>query len=220
MLGNVTIFSLALALLWPGGQRVQDEGGPCPDVYPEPKLGHYADMKFTNAAGESMMIRFAIVGEEVVEGRTHYWLEVVSVPPSVGGTVIAQMLVPYYPFDNEDLQGYVIKMPGRPAAKVPREMLEAIGAGTEAGPGWRAQCAAAEDLGLEEVTVAAGTFTARHYRGGGEKSGEIWIADVPFGMVKFLQADGEMELVKYGADAESLITEEPIEIEVPPPEWP
>jgi hypothetical protein len=175
-------------------------------------------MMFTNASGESMIIRFAIIGEEEVGGIAHFWMEVVSTPPAVGDEVIAQMLIPYYPFENEDIKGYIIKMPGQPPQLVPQRMLEALGASASPGPSWQEQCAAVVDLGVERVTVAAGTFRAHHYRSGGEDSGDVWIADVPFGMVKFLAEDGKMQLVGFGTDAKSSITEKPVELEIPPGE--
>ncbi len=163
-----------------------------------------------------MEIRFAVVGSEPVEGRTHYWIEVVSAPPEIGENVIVQMLVPYYPFEHQDLKGYIVKMPGAPARQVPQDLLDQIGAQAETGGSWQKQCASAEELGLEQVTVPAGTFSARHYRAGGGKTDEVWIADVPFGLVKLLQADGKMELIEHGADAESSITEKPVDLESQP----
>jgi hypothetical protein len=222
-------FALALTLAFvpahaaaafpsPGPRRGgQERAAPCPDIYPEPKVGHYADVRFTNADGESMVIRFAVVGAEEVAGQTHYWIEVVSAPPSVGGVVIVKMLVPYYPFENEDIKGYVVKMPGQPALRVPQEMLEAVVAQSSPGPGWTERCASAVYVGTEQVTVAAGTFTARRYRATDGESGEVWIADVPFGMVKLVQADGVMELLDFGDDAKPSITEEPVEMKMPPP---
>jgi hypothetical protein len=211
--------ALLLAISWQllaEPLQAQDSGSPCPAVYPAPRVGDYARMMFTNEAGESMLIRFAIVGQDDVQGKPHYWMEVVYAPPEIGDDVIAQMLVPYYPFENEDIRGYVVQMPGQPPQRVPLRMLEALGANTSPGPGWQEQCASAEDLGLERVTVAAGTFRARHYRSAEDDAGDVWIADVPFGIVKFVTASGRMQLVEHGSDAKSSITEEPIEIELPP----
>jgi hypothetical protein len=104
-------------------------------------------------------------------------------------------------------------MPGAPARQVPQSLLDQIGAQAETGASWQKQCASAEELGVEQVTVPAGTFSARHYRAGGDRPDEVWIADVPFGLVKLLQADGKMELIKHGVDAESSIKEEPVGLE-------
>jgi hypothetical protein len=217
MKARATLLGLA-SICWPlaGGLHAQGTGGPCPDLYPTPQVGHYAEVVFSNAQQERMSIRFAIVGEERVGDIQHYWIEVVSVPPLLGEEVIVQMLVPYYPFDNKDIKGYIVKMPGNLPQRVPLQMLEALG-DSQSGPGWKDQCAAAQELGVEQVTVAAGAFNARHYRAGGDRPSEVWIADIPFGMVKLIQSDGEMELISYGSDAKSSITEKPVDIEMPPP---
>ncbi|NIR42811.1 MAG: hypothetical protein GWN99_02955 [Gemmatimonadetes bacterium] len=193
----------------------QSSAGPCPGMYPAPRVGEYAELRFRSSEQGTMPVRFAVVGEEDVFGRPHYWIEIVSVPPAVQDTVVVQMLVPHYPFEQNSLRGYIVRMPGQPAIRFPEEMLPEL-AGSTAGPGWKEQCQSAEDLGNERVTVPAGNFIARHYRApdGGE---EVWIADVPFGMVKMVTADGALELLRHGTDARSLITEEPVEYQPQPP---
>ena len=195
----------------------QEQGGPCPNLYANPTVGHYAELQFTNTTGESMLIRFAVVGSEMLNGREHYWIEVISAPPVIGDNVIVQMLVPHYPFDHRDLKAYIVKMPGAPARKVPDDLLAQIGEQTQTGPSWRQLCGSTEDLGAERVTVEAGTFDTRHYRAGEHMEDEFWIADVPFGMVKLIQSDSHMELVRHGSDARSSIKEKPLEMERPPP---
>ena len=209
----LALSQLAMAASLPA----QEQGGPCPNLYTNPKVGQYAELQFTNAAGESMLIRFAVVGSEMLNGREHYWIEVISAPPVIGDNVIVQMLVPHYPFDHQDLKAYIVKMPGAPARKVPQDLLAQIGEQTQTGPSWRQLCGSTEDLGAERVSVEAGTFDTRHYRAGPNKEDEFWIADVPFGMVKLIQADGRMELVRHGSDAKSSIKEKPLEMERPPP---
>jgi hypothetical protein len=207
---------LALALVTPavaGTLTAQTADGPCPGFYPNPQVGHYAEVQFTNAAGEGMLIRFAVVGSEAVDGRTHYWIEVVSEPPDIGENVIVQMLVPFYPFEHQDLKSYIVKLPGAPARQVPQDLLDQNSAQVATGSSWQKLCGSAEELGVEQVTVPAGTFNARHYRAGGDKTDEVWIADVPFGLVKLLQADSKMELIKHGTDAESSLTEKPVGLE-------
>jgi len=211
------LFTLVIAGLSHGGLNAQESSRPCPYIYPTPQIGDYADLRFSTGEHGTMVIRFSIVGSEHVDGQTYYWMEVVSAPPAVGGTVIAQMLVPYYPFEQRDIKGYIVQLPGQPPHRMPQEMIDMMRADPAPGPSWGDQCAAARELGIEEVTVPAGTFRARHFRGGGEDAGDVWIADVPFGMVKLVQPDGGMELVRYGTDAESLLRGEPMEIEVPPP---
>jgi len=125
MKAHVTLIGLALAYMpCATNLEAQETPGPCPSVYPTPRVGHYAEVVFSNPQGERMPIRFAVVGEEEIGGLQHYWIEVVSVPPAIGGEVIVQMLVPYYPFENADIAGYVVKMPGQPAQRVPNDLRD------------------------------------------------------------------------------------------------
>ncbi|KPK55568.1 MAG: hypothetical protein AMS21_13520 [Gemmatimonas sp. SG8_38_2] len=65
--------TLALtAALFASNLYGQGAGGPCPNVYPEPRVGHFADVVFSNAQDERMPIRFAVVGKESIDGVTHY----------------------------------------------------------------------------------------------------------------------------------------------------
>ena len=209
IIGTLTVMVPAWA-----GVLIGQDGAPCPEIYPNPQIGHYAEVEFADAEQGRVPIRFAVIGEEEVDGRTHYWIEILSEPPSVQGSVIAQMLVPAYPFDQQDIRGYIVKMPGRPAQRVPPEYIQMSAGSATTGPSWAEKCAAAEDMGVEETTVRAGTFKARHFRiGAGE--GEVWIADVPFGLVRWEMADSRMELLRFGDDAESSITEKPVEIQIP-----
>lgn len=209
---------LALVALAGFGLAGGQTGGPCPYIYPDPEVGEYAELQLTSPAQGAMNVRFAMVGTESVDQVTHYWLEVISTPPAVGAPVIAQMLVPHYPFERGDIQAYIVQLPGQPPLRVPQEMMRQLmeSAGAPAG-GWREQCASASETGQERVEVPAGTFNARHFRAGGAQKGELWVADIPFGIVKMAYPDGTMELLSYGTDAASSLRGEPQDLEPPPP---
>lgn len=207
---------VAVAPLLAAGAAAQSAGGPCPQIYPAPSEGDFATVRFSGSEGGPSLIRFAVVGREKVGGTQHYWMEVVSEPPGMVGEVVVQMLVPYYPFDPRDIKGYIVQMPGAVPQRVPKQLLDQmLDASATPGTGWREQCESAKGTGFEEVIVPAGTFRARHYEG--EDSAEVWLADVPFGIVKLIQPEGTMELVGYGTDARSSLTGEPEELRVPPP---
>jgi hypothetical protein len=188
----------------------------CSAIYPAPKVGDYAERKLTSSREGIMTMRFAIVGEQQAAGRTHYWMEVRQELPAAAGTLIVQMLIPHYPFEAGDIQDYIVKAPGQPALRVPRQMIEQLGADAAPGPSWREQCAASQDLGMEQVTVPAGTFDARHFRAEGKEPTDVWMAAVPFGMVRSVESGVVMELAAYGSNARSSITEKPEDIQLPP----
>ncbi len=118
------------------------------------------------------------------------------------------MLVPGYPFTVQQIKGYIVKLPGQPTRRMPQDMVEQMNQAATPGLGWQEACQDAEDLGRAEVTVPAGTFEALHFRTRGESAGEVWVSqNVPFGLVKMVQGQGTMELIRYGSDAESVIEE-------------
>ena len=76
-------------------------------------------------------------------------------------------------------------------------------------------CEDAERVGVESITVTAGTFEAVHFRlTSGGSPGDAWIVEgMPFGMIKWTGSGGEAaELVAQGDDAVSQITETPMEM--------
>ena len=139
----------AIGLLVAGALSAQTAADYCARIYPSPQVGDYAELEIHEPGQASMDIRFAVVGRESVDERDHFWIEVVTappVPPAAGVTVIVQMLVPGWPFQLSEIQGYVIKVTGEPARKLPLEMIQS---GTGASPtlGWEEACKAAESLG-------------------------------------------------------------------------
>lgn len=212
------VFPLLLAatgVIVAGPLSAQTAAEYCAQIYPSPQVGEYAELEINDPSQGSMDIRFAVVGLESMDEKDHYWMEVVTVLPATGMTVIVQMLVPGWPFQLSEISGYVIKVTGEPPQKLPLEMIQNQ-PGASPALGWEEVCKAAKSLGNERVTVAAGTFEAEHFRADGEYASEVWLSpNVPFGIVKFVQAEGSMELQKFGTGAKSSITEEPIEFEVP-----
>ena len=173
-------------------------------------LGQWAsyqtDVPLLNKKMES---RYAVVATEAVDGKEHFWLEMLV--PMAGGTMIMQFLVPGYPYDGDTVRGMVMKMgDAMPAMVYPPEMAGSMSSNDSLSNPLQLACDESELGTVESVTVPAGTFRALRVpaRGLGK---DIWIsADVPFGVIKMAEPDGKgLELVAYGADAESLITETP-----------
>ncbi len=177
-------------------------------------VGQWAEYKLTGqeSAGVPSQIRFAIVGTEAVTGKEHYWHEMKM--ETGMGTMIIQVLVPGYPYDQVQIQGAIMKMGDQPAMRMPAQMLGMMQSqgGDDLARDIAQKCGEAETVGWESVTVPAGTFRALHLRttDDGDVS-EVWIStDIPFGMVKLSGPQGtEMLLLGQGKDATSSITEKP-----------
>ncbi len=75
-----------------------------------------------------------------------------------------------------------------------------------------------QDLGEEQVTTPAGTFTCRHYRIT-EQSGpaDVWVTDrvSPYGLVKMISPEASMTLQRIIINAHTRITEAPQSFQMP-----
>lgn len=179
-------------------------------------VGDWAEYHMSGAAvqGQSVeSIRFAIVGEEdTAEGR-HVWYEFETETDE--GSLIVKMLVAGWPFEMSGVKDVVLKVGGQPAMRIPEQMLSMMQQQMQTSPieDFAKQCQAANFVGTEDVTTPAGTFSTVHVRTD-QQNGDAWVSmDVPFGMVKGSSEDGPtMELVQFGDDATTQITETPIDM--------
>ncbi len=180
------------------------------------KVGQWSEVRVNS---DSSAMRFAAVGTEQQDGKTYYWIELKGSDPT-HGTMIAQYLVPGFPFQFADVKAIIMKMGDAPAMRLPEQMIQAMSERMphDAAMNLAARCASAKVVGWENVTVAAGTFHALHVQDttsapgaatGGR--GDFWVSpDVPFGLVKATDPhSGTIELVGTGKDAKSSITEPP-----------
>ncbi len=159
-------------------------------------------------------MRFAIVGTEQAGGSDYYWHEMKM--DGEMGSMIMQLLVPAFPYDQGDIQSAVMKMGDQPAMKMPEQMMS-MWQGRGESPAVRAAkgCDSAEMVGWEEVTVPAGTFRTMHLKSTEEGApGDVWVSlDIPYGLVKFEGSGGEaVMLLEHGRGATSSITETPQEM--------
>ncbi len=178
-------------------------------------VGQWAEYRMTAPEG-TMEMRFAIVGKEAVNGKDHYWHEMKMASPQ--GTVISQVLVSGYPYEQADIEAMVMKAGDQPAMKMPKSMLSMMQSrmrnpGSSMGDALK-QCTEAQIVGRETIEVPAGTLATVHFRTSEGGQGEGWVStDIPFGLVKLIwEGRGEMVLLKHGKDAKSSITETPMEM--------
>lgn len=184
-------------------------------------VGQWADYHSDVPIVKSLNSRYAIVGEETVDGTPHFWLEFNIVNP-VGNTIM-QLLIPGYPYPPQGISGLIMQLAPDLVMEYSKEMAGAMsgqGGDNLSAPTAQA-CDDSEIIGMESVTVPAGTFQAMRVEtrlGGGKM--DIWISDeVPFGIVKFADEDGYgLQLVGHGMDAKSSITGTPMKFGQPPPQ--
>jgi hypothetical protein len=188
--------------------------GSCEDIgrffSKPPKIGEWADMRMDmkkDQGKKPMTMRVGFVGEEAHQGRQMYRLQM-TMTGKDGQPHIMQMLTPWGPdalgreFDTE----VVMKMGNQQAVIMPvqgdkRQMYDI-----------RKECAKVDFVGEETVSVPAGSYKARHYKG---PDGETWVSmDVPgWRMVKMVTKDGEeLVLTGTGTGYKNEITEKPMDM--------
>lgn len=177
------------------------------------KAGQWAAYESSGGRADSGTMRFAIVG---IEGtgtgaRALYEMSFGRRHKGKTETTIMQMLVSGLGTTAVQVHSLVMKAGDHPAMKYPDAMIGMANRfiTTNMAQEIAKNCATAQVVGWESVTVPAGTFRALHIRN--EDGGEAWVApEVPFGMVRVKAKNGmTMVLTGRGNDARTSITETP-----------
>ena len=187
-----------------------------------PKAGVWSEYSIQEkSTGKSSTMRMAVVGLE----DDAYWYEVKMVDG--GETNIIKMLLRGDPGSTESIQRLIIKSGNAQAMEMPAEFLS-MGR-RMAGQMFESRSGAAspdselqvKDITRHEVTVPAGTFKTVQRRIVDAEGKIVATYDfnsevLPIGVVRSDSGEVTMELLGYGTDARSLITEEPMKFQPPP----
>jgi hypothetical protein len=186
-------------------------------------VGSWSEYAVTETdGGKKSTMRNAIVGKE----GDAFWYEVAITEGGVRN--IIKMFLKGDPNTPENIQRLIMKNGDQPAQEMPREfvmmgrrmatsMFESRSGSTVANqPGIKSV-----EVGTREVKVPAGTFTAVQNQlvdGTGKVLASYdYSTDVlPLGVVSSETDKVKIELVAYGKDAVSLITEQPVMMKTPP----
>ncbi len=203
-----TLFTLAVLAI-PLSAQAPNACSMLPDL----NVGHWSSYTVdVPEMGGTMNLRLAVVGTDQVDGATHHWVEMKMNAPM--GEMIMQVLVPGYPYDEDDISQMIMKAPGQAATRMTPEMLSMMrrqGAAANPAGDIVKTCQEAQKIGDETVVVGAGSFDTEHYRVTEPESVDAWISSaIPFGIVKIMGDDvPTMELQGHGTDATSSITDIP-----------
>jgi len=186
-------------------------------------VGGWSEYAVTETeGGKHSTMRNAIVGQE----GDGWWYEVVITEGSARNVI--KMFIKGDPNNPENIQRLIMKNGDEPAQEMPRDfvvmgrrmatvMFETrSGSGVTGMPGVKT-----EETGTAKVTVPAGTFDVTQNRIV-DASGKVLATydfnkDVlPFGVVRSQTDKVKMELLAWGKDAKSVITEEPVMMKTPP----
>jgi len=173
-------------------------------------------------SGKKSTMRNAVVGKE----GDAFWYEVAITEG--GSRNIIKMFLKGDPNNPENIQRLIMKNGDQPAQEMPREFvlmgrrMATTMFETRSGslvvnqPNLKA-----EEMGVEQVTVPAGSYSATRNRIL-DATGKVlatfdFSKDVlPFGIVRSTTDKVKLELIATGKDAVSLITEQPVMMKTPP----
>ena len=187
-----------------------------------PKLGVWAEYSLTEKdTGKKAKMRMSVVGQE----GDSWWYEVVNEEGDSRNVI--KMLVKGNPSEPENIQRQIIKSGDNPAVEMARDFvvmgrkMAALMFERRSGvPAAGADAARVEEVGEREVVTPAGTFKVKQQKivaGDGKVLATYdYNADVlPFSVVTSDTGNTVMELLAYGTDAKSLITEDPVPMTAP-----
>ena len=141
----------------------------------------------SKTGGRSRSMQMGIVGKDSVEGKDAYWFEIVN-SENNGQLMIAKTLIT--PGDFQPHKA-IIQIPGQGAMEMPVNMTARNRQQVDDKMNeWH-------NVGTDTITVPAGTFSCDHWKNDKDGS-EAWTSSkvVPFGLVKEVEKDSSMTLVK------------------------
>lgn len=174
--------------------------------------GEYVITRANQPAPNTMDI--AVVGKEDVNGKTGYWLEITTQNPRSGGTMYMKMLTV---IDGMNMASttMIMQMPPQPPMEMDIQSMQAM-SGRTPPPQSADISKEGQDMGIESVTVPAGTFACEHYRT--NAGDDVWVSTKvsPWGLVKMTDHTGTtMVLNKVLTDAKDMITGTPVKMQMP-----
>ena len=222
-------FVLAVPLLFTASSLQAQPGGPMMPEVPRlfgqfaPTEGVWAQYAVVDKeAMRKSEMRMAIVGTE----GDSYWYEVWL--QDEGSRNIIKLLVTGDPNNSDNIKRMIMKSGDGQAVEMPRDFVvmgrkmavhmfesrSGVGSPAESG-------VTVEKIGEREVNVPAGTFKTVQSRIVGSDGKEMGTFDLsskvpPFGVVTSETGRTKMDLLAYGTDAKTGITEEPVPMTTPP----
>lgn len=153
-----------------------------------PVVGKGAEYETTSkTGGKSRSMQMGIVGKDSVDGKDGYWFEMVMAESS-GEPMISKTLI-----TTGDFQPHraIMQIPGKGAMEMPVNMTARNRQQVDD------KMSEWHSAGTETITVPAGTFSCDHWKNDKDGS-EAWTSGkvVPFGLVKEVETNSSMTLVK------------------------
>jgi len=202
---------LAAALLWlaPAAAQAQDA---CAENFKWPAVGRWAEYQGLYDKKTPMTSRYAVVGTETRQGTEYKWVEMKMHDEKKNQDMVYQMLLPGGPLQLDQVEEVVMKVGTQPAMKMSGMMMKMVRGQLAKSSAFKDACTETVLIGVEKVTVPAGTFHAKHFQSTKYET-ETWVdPGVPFSMLRSVGKRHEIELTATGDGAKSSITETPQEM--------
>jgi len=169
-----------------------------------PVVGSGAAYLIENKREGKSEMEFAIVGTEMVAGKTGHWMET-AFKGKEGLTVMKTLQV--LDANSIQMKRMIMQAPGEEPMEFPMNMAMMGGNKGAQSADIRTD---AELVGTETITTPAGTFECQHYRHK-DKSSDVWVSEKvpPYGMVKMVSKDSSMTLTRVITGAKTRITGTP-----------
>lgn len=172
-----------------------------------PTVGSGASYEMVKKDGEKTSFDIYTVDKDASGA---YWIEYAMQNSRMNGTIYMKHLMARQG-DDLVVERAIVQMPGRPPMDMSSMIKMHSMQSEQAKADFRAN---AENLGNETITTPAGSFSCQHWRN--KKDGtDAWIADKvsPWKLVKMVNGDQTMTLVKLITDAKTRITGTPVSME-------
>ena len=182
----------------------------------KPVVGAGAQYQMTAQNG-TMKFSYVILGQEDVEGNTGHWMAIRTENPAMGGEMVMKELV-VHAGDKPQVKRMIMQSPGRPPMEMPVGMM--MGMGQREGASGAGDTSPGVKVGVETITVPAGTFECDHYRKqGAQGTVDVWVSSKvsPYGTVKMTSGEMTMVLEKILTNETSHIKGEPQKMNMPFP---
>jgi hypothetical protein len=202
-------WAAVLLSLTPAAASAQDA---CAENFKWPAVGQWAEYQGTYDKQTPITSRYAVVGTEQRNGTEYKWIELKMHDEKKNKDMVYQMLVPGGPLQLDQVEEVVMKVGTDPAMKMSGMLVKMMRGQLAKSSAFKDACTDAALVGVEKVTVPAGTFSAKHFKST-KYATESWIDPaIPFTMLKSVGKSHDIQLVATGKGAKSSITETPKEM--------
>ena len=202
----VAVLFAAASSVWgqPSVVRPPEMSGPF-----QPVVGSGATYRIVTGQNPEIQFSYAIVGKE----GDAYWMEIRTGTPK-GEMVMKQLMS--VPSDGKPPRPtrMIMQVARKPPMELPVSTIDASAGRAQSQIAANAH-GLGERIGMETITVAAGSFECEHYkRESNGKHSDLWVSSKvsPYGLVKMTSGETHLELQKTLVNETSRITGEPMKL--------